>query len=66
MWLGGIQHNAEWRGCDDSASYVLHLQDSEKVSNKLRGTAPPTLNLACFVLYLKIINTILKINVFIL
>ena len=33
MWLGGIQHNAEWRGRDDLASYVLQLQDSEKVSN---------------------------------
>ena len=27
----------------------------------LRGTAPPTQKWACFVLYLKIINTILKI-----
>ena len=26
------QHNAEWRG-HDLASYVLQLQDSEKVSN---------------------------------
>ena len=34
MWHNtGIQHNAEWRCCDDLASYVLQLQDSEKVSN---------------------------------
>ena len=32
MWLRGIQHNAEWRGRDDLAGYVLQLQDSEKVS----------------------------------
>ena len=29
------QHNTEWRGCDDLTSYVLQLQDSEKVSNNL-------------------------------
>ena len=33
MWLGGIQHNAEWRGHDDPVSYILQLQDSEKASN---------------------------------
>ena len=33
MWLGGIQHNAEWKGRDDLASYALQLQDSEKVYN---------------------------------
>ena len=32
MLLEGIQHNAEWRGQDDLLSYVLQLQDSEKVS----------------------------------
>ena len=32
----------------------------------LRGTAPPTPKLACFVLYLKIINTFLKNNICIL
>ena len=30
--LWGIQHNAEWRGHDDLARYILQ-QDSEKVSN---------------------------------
>ena len=33
MWLGGIQHNAKWKGRDDLARYVLQLQGSEKVSN---------------------------------
>ena len=33
MRLGKIQFNAEWRGRDDLASYVLQLEDSEKVSN---------------------------------
>ena len=38
MWLGGIQHNAEWRGRDDLARYVLQPQDSEKVSNNFIST----------------------------
>ena len=29
----------------------------------LRGTAPPTQKLACFMLYLKIINIFLKYNI---
>ena len=33
MWLGGIQQNAERRGRDDLASYLLQLQDSAKVFN---------------------------------
>ena len=49
---------------DNIQKEIIHsVHKIEMGRSFLRGTAPPTLKLACFVLCLKIINTFLKNNV---
>ena len=46
--------------------HVLHLQVQSLTWQALRGNCTPNQKLACFVLYLKIVNTFVQHNVYIL
>ena len=62
------QYHAYLNGRKFRTPYTLylHVLVTHTVGLVIGGTAPPTPKLACFVLYLKTINTFLKTNICIL
>ena len=60
-----VHNNNKEKVFQSLVAQVSPLQSWSCFAN-LRGTAPPTSKLACFVLFLKIINIFLKNDIFIL